>query len=205
MTGGGNADALTDTAFHCARPSARVRRPWSGPTSYRPSARTARARLAVPTPGSTTARCTVPGGKNGTADSRASAPATMSWGGRSWVRSTSRAEGQIERITPFMIPTKGSRSPKSVVSVTRGAPRKPDSGLAVPVDDEIRDQHQRLLVLGIRERAERGLGALRVLVSAVERVLDPRVLDHQPPELLDPAGLERGALQPGPPAIPGAA
>ncbi len=77
------------------------------------------ARREVPTPGSTTARCTVPAGKNGTAASSARLPASTSWGAISWVRSTSRAEGQMDRTTPFMIPTKGSRSPKSVVRVIR--------------------------------------------------------------------------------------
>src|SRR6266849_10756639 len=166
------------------------------------------ARRALPTPGSTTARCTVPGGKNGVAASRARPPARMSWGGTSWVRSTSRADGQMDSSTPFMIPTKGSRSPKSVVRVIRPGMRIPLTcplprgergtlGSAVAIDDEIRDQDQRLLVLRAREGPERVLRALSVLVGPLERVLHARMLDHEPADLLDLLGGERGLLEHG--------
>src|SRR6266852_2057489 len=157
------------------------------------------ARRALPTPGSTTARCTVPGCKNGVAASRARPPARMSWRGTSWVRSASRADGQMDSSTPFMIPTKGSRSPKSVVRVIRPGMdlRGAGEGLAVAIDDEIRDQDQRLLVLRVREGPERVLRALSVLVGPLERVLHARVLAHEPADLLDLLGGERGLLEHG--------
>ena len=46
-------------------------------------------------------------------------------------------------------------------------------------------------------RPERVLGALRVLVGPLERVFDPGVLDHQPADLLDLVGAERGLPEQG--------
>ena len=45
------------------------------------------------------------------------APARMFWAGTPCVMSTIRASGFTVRMTPFMIPAKGSSNPKSVVSV----------------------------------------------------------------------------------------
>ena len=79
--------------------------PLSGPTKRcQPSSRPT-PRRAPPTPGSTTTRCTVPGGNCGAACASANAAAATSWGGMSWVRSTSVASGAIDRITPFIAPT----------------------------------------------------------------------------------------------------
>src|SRR6185503_14835031 len=147
-------------------------------------------RRALPTPGSTTTRCTVPSGKKGSVASSASEAPRMSCGARSWVRSIRRAEGQMESSTPFTMPTKGSRRPKSVVRVMRG-------GLTVAIDHEVRDQDQRLLVLRVGEGPERVLGALGVLVGPLERVLHPRVVHHQAPDLLQLLGAQRGLLEQG--------
>jgi hypothetical protein len=57
----------------------------------------------------------------------------IAWRGRSWVRSTNATSGWIERMTPFTLPTDGSRSPKSVVRVMIGRPtayRVPDRSIA---------------------------------------------------------------------------
>src|SRR6058998_2814009 len=120
-------------------------------------------RRAVPTPGSITARCTVPRGKNGAAASSASAPSTTSCRATSWVTSTSctarPAVRAIPRIAPFISATHGSRTPKSVVSVTMASNPSDRRPSAVPVHDEVR--------------------------HARARVLDTLVLDDQPADLLD--------------------
>ena len=82
-----------------------MKRPLSGPTKSQRPRPTAIGRRSEPTPGSTTATKTVPGGKCRYAASSASAPAATSWAGTSWVTSTSVASGQTVRIAPFMAPT----------------------------------------------------------------------------------------------------
>ena len=137
-------------------------------------------RRAVPTPGSTTARWTVPAGKNGAAASSASAPSVMSWRSTSWVTSTScrdwRAAWAMPSMTPFISATYASRSPKSVVSVTIPATRVGGASRRSPIaiHDEVRDQRQRLALLGRRERLEIGLGRLGEGVRAGARVLRRR-------------------------------
>src|SRR5216110_48894 len=146
-------------------------------------------RRAVPTPGSITARCTVPRGKNGAAASSASAPSTTSWRATSWVTSTSctarPAVRAIPRIAPFISATHGSRTPKSVVSVTMASNPSDRRPSAVPVHDEIRHERERLALLRRWKPLEVGLRGLRVGVCARARVLDTLVLDDQPADLLD--------------------
>src|SRR5262245_31942591 len=146
----------------------------------------------------------VPGGKNRHADSSERAPSRMSCGPMSWARSTRRASGQMRRITPFTIPTNGSRRPKSLVSVTIGAmavrsccraARPEPASSAVAVHDEVRDQRQRLLVLRVLERSQRALGALDVLVSSLERVVDPLVFHDQAADLFDLVAIQGMALE----------
>src|SRR2546426_975490 len=96
----------------------------------------------------------------------------------------------MPRITPFMIPTKGSRRPKSVVSVMIGVVPETPLPLAIAVHDEVRDQPQRLLVLGVLERAQRLLGGLGVLMGPLERVVGALVLHHQTADLLDLVGVQ---------------
>src|SRR4030095_2780602 len=138
----------------------------------------------------------VPGGKKPTAPSRASWPPRMSWGPISWVRSTRRASGQMPRMTPFMTPTNGSRTPKSVVSVMR-RPGMAGERLAVPVHHEVRDEDQGLLVVGVGEELAVILGGLRVGMGALERVLHTLVADDQPADLLDVGRLRPRALEHG--------
>src|SRR5262249_37595734 len=105
-------------------------------------------------------------------------------------------------ITPFTMPTKGSRRPKSVVSVMSGRAamtarpwerdRRPST---VAIDDEVGDQRQCLLVFRILERAERVLRPLRIAVGALKRVFDALVLRHEPTDLLDVLRLLRAVLQ----------
>src|SRR5207249_236369 len=130
-------------------------------------------RRAVPTPGSITARCTVPRGKNGAAASSASAPSTTSCRATSWVTSTSctarPAVRAIPRIAPFISATHGSRTPKSVVSVTMASnpfDRRPS---AVPIHDEIRHERERPLALA-QVRAD-GLPEAVLVRHKVERVV----------------------------------
>ena len=86
--------------------------PLSGPTNRAPDRpSTAIARRAVPTPGSTTARCTAPSGRYSIDEASTSAPEWTSWGGISWVRSITRASGQPRAITPWQTPTNPSRRP----------------------------------------------------------------------------------------------
>src|SRR5437879_13639983 len=56
---------------------------------------------------------------------------------------------------------------------------------AVPLHDEIRHERKRLALLRRGKPLEVGLRGLRVGVGARERVLDTRVLDDQPADLLD--------------------
>src|SRR5438445_3789831 len=166
-----------------------VNTPLSGPTKTWSRAATAIPRRAVATPGSITATCTVPPGKNGAAASSASAPATTSWRETSWVTSTSctarPAVRMIPRIAPFISATYGSRRPKSVVSVTMASnpfDRRPS---AVPIHDEVRHERERLALLRRREDLEVGLRGPRVGVGPRARVLDALVLDDQPADLLE--------------------
>src|SRR5262249_5967503 len=130
--------------------------------------------------GSSAGRWIVPIGKKRQADSTATAPSRMSNAAISCVRSISVASRQIPRMTPFMTPTKGSRWPKSVVSVTirpvaipfenaLGGAALPQGELAVAVDDEVGDEHQCFLVLGVLERVQGVLGGLSVFMGALER------------------------------------
>src|SRR2546427_1693314 len=148
----------------------------------------ARPRRAVPTPGSTTATWIVAAGKHGAAASSASAPPSTSWGAISWVMSTMWTSRAMERIAAFISATYVSRVPKSVVSVmTATSP--------IAVDDEVRDQGERVPLLRRRERFEVGLRRPRVLVGPGQRVLDTLVVHHEPANLLDLLGVEAGALE----------
>src|SRR5207249_1212141 len=80
-------------------------RPLSGATKKWPPAPAARARRLVPTPGSTTARCTVPCGKRCHTRDRMYCPARRSPGGTSCVMSSSAAPCTRDRSTPFTSPT----------------------------------------------------------------------------------------------------
>src|SRR5438552_5551857 len=176
-------------------PSSRngVNRPLSGPTNTWPAAARTSPRRSVPTPGSTTARCTVPAGKNGAAASSARAPSVTSCAATSWLTSTSRASRAIPRITPFMAATYGSRVPKSVVSVTMGATSP--IGSPVAVDHEVGDEGEQLALLRGRKHLQVALGVARVAVGAFQRVLDPVVREDEAPDLLDLRGLQRPTAQ----------
>ena len=52
-----------------------------------------------------------PGGVNGSARRRASAPERMAWRGTPWVRSMTRASGAIRAMTPWHTPTYSSWRP----------------------------------------------------------------------------------------------
>jgi len=71
----------------------------------------------VPTPGSTTATCTVPGGKYPNARASQKPASAGQCTTISCVRSTILASGNRVRMTPFMTPTNGPWCPKSVVIV----------------------------------------------------------------------------------------
>ena len=117
--------------------SAHSRMPLSGPTKLCPRAATTRARRPVPTPGSTTARWTLPSGKSGAAASSRNAARAMCPGGTSCVRSTTCASGQTWYSAPCTTPTNQSCRPKSevkvmmgrgtVISPVRAAPARPSS------------------------------------------------------------------------------
>src|SRR5919204_2726927 len=142
-------------------------------------------------------------GKKRQDDSRASAPSTTSCAAISCVRSTMSASRQMPRMTPLTMPTNGSRKPKSVVSVMIGGAMfsallgdsRDAVRSAVAVHDEVRDQGQRLLVLGVLERAQRALRGLGVGMRSLERVVDALVLHHQAPDLFDLIGTKRMALE----------
>src|SRR5437016_5000852 len=182
-----------------------VNTPLSGPTKTWSRAVTALPRRAVPTPGSITATCTVPRGKNGVAASRASAPSTTSWRATSWVTSTSctvaPAVRAIPRIAPFISATYGSRTPKSVVSVTMTSNPSGRRSSAVPIHDEVRHERERLALLRRQEHLEVGLRGLRVGVGARAGVLDPLVLEDQPADLEEVGRREARATQERPDAL----
>src|SRR5439155_260958 len=121
-------------------------------------------RRAVPTPGSITARCTVPRGKNGAAASSASAPSTTSCRATSWVTSTSctarPAVRAIPRIAPFISATHGSPTPEERADTLRLRQREPL---------EHHDQRKRPLALA-QVRAD-GLPEAVLVRHEVERVV----------------------------------
>src|SRR5216117_3085306 len=79
--------------------------PLSGATKKCPAACTARARRAVPTPGSITAKWTAPWGKRCHVRDRMYCPARTSPGGTWWLMSTSATPWTWESSTPFTSPT----------------------------------------------------------------------------------------------------
>src|SRR4029450_10035773 len=91
-------------------PAAHTSSPLSGPTSTCPPASTATIPRPVPTPGSTTARCTARG-RYGTAWASTHAPCRTSWAPTAWVTSITRTSGATLATTPWHTPTKGSSSP----------------------------------------------------------------------------------------------
>src|ERR1700752_1850808 len=60
----------------------------------------------------------------------------------------------------------------------------------IAIDDEVRDQRERLALVGGRERFEVLLGRLRILRGPGARVLDTVVGDHQAPDLFQLARLQ---------------
>jgi len=74
----------------------------------------------LPTPGSTTTRCTEPELKWRVPANSMNAPAGTSNRGTSWLTSTSTAFGQPASTTPFIAATRGEPEPKSLVKVTTG-------------------------------------------------------------------------------------
>src|SRR4029077_3888877 len=82
-------------------------------------------RRVLPTPGSTTARCTEPPPKCRVPAKTMKAPADTSKRGTSWDTSTIVAFGQPARTTPFIAATRGEPDPKSVVKVTTGGAARP--------------------------------------------------------------------------------
>ena len=67
-------------------------------------------RRSVPTPGSTTARCTA-GGSHGAAWASTAAPRPTSWAGTWWVTSITRVAGEIDAMTPLQAATNPSAVP----------------------------------------------------------------------------------------------
>jgi len=104
-----------DSPAASASSSRGVSRPLSGAIKNWLPKRAPMARRSVPTPGSITAMCTEPEGKNGTARHSAMAPWRTSCGGISWEISAICASGAILQMTPFIVPTKPFKFPKSVV------------------------------------------------------------------------------------------
>src|SRR5258705_3558215 len=119
----------------------------------------------------------------------------------SWLMSTRRASGQIPRMTPFMMPTQGSRVPKSVVRVMTGAGMTPFRTLGVALHHVVGDEEERLLVGAVGESIERLLGAPRIVLGAPQRVFDPPVALDEEADLLDLARLRSVALEHGVDAI----
>ncbi len=79
--------------------------PLSGPTNTCPPALSTTPARSVPTPGSTTTRCTVPVGKYGVASHRIRAASATFCAGTSCVMSHSDAAGLTVKIEPFIAPT----------------------------------------------------------------------------------------------------
>src|SRR5213082_859561 len=91
--------------------------PLSGARNRWPPARTATMLREVPTPGSTTATCTVPAGKYPKACASQKPASAGQCTTISCVRSMMRAAGKRVSMQPFMTPTNGPWWPKSVVMV----------------------------------------------------------------------------------------
>src|SRR5712692_8026405 len=158
--------------------------PLSGPTNSCPNAATTSPRRRVPTPGSTTATWIVPSGHTATIACTASAPSITSWAATSWLMSMKRTAGFSPRMTAFISATYGSRIPKSVVSVMTAVTS------TIAVDDEVRDQRERLALVGGRKRLQLLFGGLRVFGGPDPRVLHPVVGDHEPANFFQLAGFQ---------------
>src|SRR5713101_6246235 len=65
----------------------------------------------------------------------------------------------------------------------------------IAINDEVRDQRQRVQLLRRRERREVGLRSPGVLLRPRKRVLDARVVHDAPPDLVDLVRVEGGALE----------
>src|SRR4030095_8974984 len=103
----------------------------------------------------------------------------------SWLMSTRRASGQIPRMTPFMMPTQGSRVPKSVVRVMMGAGMTPLRTLGVALHHVVGDEEESLLVGAVGESIEGLLGAPRIVLGAPESVFDTAIALDEEADLLD--------------------
>ena len=79
--------------------------PLSGSTNHWPATETAISRRSVPTPGSTTARWTVPLGKTSTIPARTKPPSRMFCGEIVWVTSTNWVPGARSSSTPLSAAT----------------------------------------------------------------------------------------------------
>src|SRR5579872_1369499 len=131
-----------------SRRAAGISRPLSGPTKTWPPDATASAARAPPTPGSTTAQWTVPGGNAGAADQSRYAPARMSWRGTSCEMSTNTALPPA--AAPFIAAGYGDQLPKSDKNVSRrtseaalrGRPLAP-AKLVDRVDEHLGARHGR--------------------------------------------------------------
>src|SRR5262249_10163887 len=66
---------------------------------------------------------------------------------------------------------------------------------SIAVDDEVRDQGERLALIGGRKRLEIALGGLGVLRRARLRVLDAVVRDDQATNLFELAGHQRSSAE----------
>src|SRR5688572_5474735 len=118
----------------------------------------------------------------------------MFWRGTPWVTSTIRAAGASRRMTPFMMPTNGSTSPKSVVNVTTGPP--PTSAVELT---EAAARPRRVLRAVIARLLLRAAIARLLLRAPIQRGVH-ELTDHVPDQdvrLLDARGLAaRGDVQP---------
>src|SRR5262249_12954618 len=157
----------------------------SGPTNTWPLAVTAMPRREVPTPGSTTATCTVPPGNTPAAASTARAPSVMSCRSMSWVTSTRWTRRVAARVAGVIRAPYWSRPPKSVVRVTMIGSLTGGRTSAVAIHHEVGDEREDLPLLAGGERLEISLGRGRVRVGARPRVLHAVVLQHEPADLLD--------------------
>src|SRR5919106_5613706 len=118
----------------------------------------------------------------------------------SWVTSMSWSDWPdawaMPSMTPFISATYASRRPKSVVSVTIPATRVRGRRCSpVAIHDEVSHQGQRLALFGRCEGIEVGLGGLGERLGASPRVIDPVVLEHEPPDVLDLLGFQGTAPQ----------
>ncbi len=86
---------MISRTFTFSTDKADVNNPLSGPKKYCPAASTSNGRRDDPTPGSTTATCTVPFGNHRHASPNVNAASAKSNGRKSCVRSTTVASGQI--------------------------------------------------------------------------------------------------------------